>query len=167
MVGYKDNNLGAFNNNAYLTPSPLGHNDHGDPSKRNMIYGPTPGPIGINDIGDPAIMSALLMGQLPTTGGKLAKKDTFKIAIELFRKSPQSKSEIGKKVITTLDNAYNNKKLKFTSMPETGKSDSSTGIIEITDMYSENPIKASSWLIHEAYHLSVKGNGQTPRPLGF
>ena len=133
MVFYKHNILGTSSNDTHLTPSPLGQNDHGDPDKKNSICGPTPGPLGINDIGDPHIMN-IFLAQLPSAGGQVPKKDTFKTAIELFRKSPQSTSKTGEKVLKLLDDAYKSSKLSFSfevmEKGLDGDSDRSTGAID-------------------------------------
>jgi hypothetical protein len=117
---------------------------------------PTPGTVGINDGGAPA--KTLQPFGMPAVGGKPAE-DTFKLAIDLFRASSHSKDPVGIRILKLLEDSHRASKLKYDAILEAGTSSRSSGVITITESYSNDIANTSIWIVHEAYHLVVKNDG--------
>ena len=78
-----------------------------------------------------------------------------KIAIELFRLSPQSAAGDGKDVLATLDDLFPKRKITLANLQGlAGLSDKQERTIQMDRGLLANAADLSIWLVHEAYHLT-------------
>jgi hypothetical protein len=89
----------------------------------------------------------------------LSENSSLKIAIELFRASPESKDQVGRAVLTTLDDLAAHGKITFADLATglEGNSYPKERRVEMNRALIPDPASSSIWLVHEAYHLSNLG----------
>lgn len=94
-----------------------------------------------------------------STDTDLSDTTSLKIAIELFRASPESKDKVGRAVLATLDDLAAHGKITFANLESglAGQSHPNERTIEMNRNEVSDVAFSSIWLVHEAYHLSNLG----------